>query len=449
MYKLFTGKNQKGAYNLDKHNKLTNSRISGKAWMMIGFLFTLTVISNADKAIIGFASVPIMKELSLDAQQWGIVGSSFFFLYAICAVLGGALADRIGTKKVIAGMAAIWAIVQFSTLFVVSFPFLLVTRIILGAGEGPAYSLAMTAAAKWLPKEKLGLGLTLVSVGGPLGVAVSAPILMHIILSYGWRTAFVVTGIVGVIWLVFWLWLSKESPDAQTGAIRKERTIASHSVEESNFRSVLFSKNFILIALCGFATYWSFTIGLNWLPNYLENVRQLSDTQLKIVVALPWILITLSQIFFSTISDRLYGKTQSVVRSRIFVLGPVMVAGAASYLIGTIVSSDVLAIAFLSIGLAFSCITLVIGPATLMSLVVAKHQGKVQGWFMAISSFGGIVGSYVTGSIVQSSLNLASGFHNAFHITALLLIVFGGLVWIAVRPAGEKIAMKSQAYQRS
>ena len=96
---------------------------------------------------------------------------------------------------------------------------------------------------------------------------------------------------------------------------------------ESKFSSVLLSKNFIFIALCGFATYWSFTIGLNWLPNYLENVRQLSAETLSIVVALPWILITLSQIIFSTISDRLFLKTKSVVKGRVFVLGPVMLAG--------------------------------------------------------------------------------------------------------------------------
>ena len=86
------------------------------------------------------------------------------------------------------------------------------------------------------------------------------------------------------------------------------------NLPESKFSSVLLSKNFIFIALCGFATYWSFTIGLNWLPNYLENVRQLSAEQLQIVVALPWILITLSQITFSTISDRMFRKTQNVVK---------------------------------------------------------------------------------------------------------------------------------------
>ncbi|WP_428909563.1 MFS transporter [Niallia sp. Krafla_26] len=406
--------------------------ISKKAWVVIGLLFLLTVISNADKAIIGFASVPIMKELGLTPEQWGMVGSVFFLLYSLCAILGGVLADKVGTRVVIAGMVLLWSVVQFSTIFVSSFAFLLITRIILGAGEGPSYSLAMAAAAKWLPKEKRGIGISIVSVGGPLGVAISAPILMNLITNYGWRSAFIATGIIGIIWIAVWLWMVKEKQEAKT-----EVTVSETNIEidtKTKFSSVLLSKNFILIALCGFATYWSFTIGLNWLPNYLENVRQLSAETLAIVVALPWILITLSQITFSSISDRLFYKTKSVVKGRVFVLGPVMLAGAVCYFIGTLVSSNMLAIVLLSLGLTFGCITLVLGPAILMELVSKNHQGKIQGWFMAFTSLGGIVGPYVTGYLVENASTQGAGFHYSFQLCALILLIFGGLVWAAVRP---------------
>ena len=89
----------------------------------------------------------------------------------------------------------------------------MITRIILGAGEGPSYSLAMTAASKWLPKEKRGIGISIISIGGPLGVAISAPILMSLITNYGWRSAFIATGIVGIIWIAAWLWIVKEKTD--------------------------------------------------------------------------------------------------------------------------------------------------------------------------------------------------------------------------------------------
>lgn len=410
-------------------------KMTKKTWIVIGLLFLLTVISNADKAIIGFASVPVMKELGLTPEQWGVVGSVFFLLYSLSAVLGGALADRFGTKIVIAGMVVLWSLVQFSTIFVTSFAFLLVTRIILGAGEGPSYALAMTAASKWLPKEKLGLGISFVSIGGPLGVAISAPILMNIIMNYGWRSAFIATGVVGFIWIAVWLLIVKEKRErtVQT-SVSNESLNQSVKQPENNFLSVLFSKNFVFIALSGFATYWSFTIGLNWLPNYLQNVRHLSAEQLQIVVALPWILITISQIVFSTLSDRMFLKTNSVVKGRIFVLGPVMLAGAACYFLGTLVSSNLLAIVLLSLGLTFGCITLVLGPAILVELVSKRHQGKIQGWFMALTSLGGITGPYVTGLLVQNASSPQIGFHYGFQVCALVLVLFGGLVWIGVRP---------------
>lgn len=426
------------------------SELSKTAWVVITLLFLLTVISNADKAIIGFASVPIMDELGLNAEQWGIVGSVFFLLYSLSAVLGGMLADKVGTRVVIAGMVIVWSVVQVSTIFVSSFAFLLITRIILGAGEGPSYSLAMTAASKWLPKEKRGIGISFVSIGGPLGVAISAPILMNMITNYGWRSAFIVTGIIGAIWVVVWLWIVKEKKEsAEESIVSKLDVNQSADKGSMKFLSVLLSKNFIIIALCGFATYWSFTIGLNWLPNYLENVRKLSPETLSIVVALPWILITLSQISFSMISDRLFHKTKSVVKGRVFVLGPVMATGAVCYFIGSVTSSNLLAIALLSLGLTFGCITLVLGPAILMELVPKQHQGKIQGWFMAITSLGGIVGPYVTGYLIENSSSAAAGFEFAFIVCGVVLLVFGGLVWAFVRPKKSEVSVLIQELSKS
>lgn len=417
----------------------TGAKISKKAWIIISLLFLLTVISNADKAIIGYASVPIMKELGLSPEQWGLVGSVFFLLYSLAAVLGGTLADRFGIKIVIIGMVAVWSIVQFSTIFVSSFTFLLITRIILGAGEGPSYSLAMTAATKYVPKEKLGLGISIISVGGPLGVAISAPILLHLIINYGWRAAFIATGVIGAIWIVGWSLLIKEKAEAKTSSSsKKEAAVQTADLPKTKFLSVLLSKNFIFVALSGFATYWSFTIGLNWLPNYLENIRHIGAGQLQIVSALPWILITISQMTFSSISDRLYFKTNSVVKSRVLILGSVMLAGAVSYVVGTIVSSSILAIAFLSLGLTFGCITLVLGPAILANIVAKEHQGKIQGWFMAFTSLGGIAGPYVTGLLIQNASSQMAGFHLAFQVCAIVLLVGGGLVWAVVRPEKKK-----------
>ncbi|WP_158630145.1 MFS transporter [Cohnella sp. AR92] len=417
---------------MEKLKAHSNSRMTGTVWMMIAFLFVLTVISNTDKAVIGFASVKIMDELGLNATQWGLVGSVFFWLYAVSAVLMGIFSDKMGTKLAITIMALVWAAVQFSTLFVHSFAFLLITRLILGAGEGPSYSLAMTTAAKWLPRGKLGFGLTLVSIGGPLGVAMSAPPLIQLISSHGWRSAFLATGIIGVVWVVLWLLFAKDRP-ASPDNLSSAAVEARHPAEDSKFLKIVFSRSFLLVALCGFATYWSYTVGLVWLPNYFAKVRHLSAAELKVAVTLPWIMITISQLLFSTISDWLYRRTKSMFRSRVSILSPVLIGAGISYALGTIVNSNPLTVALLSLGLTFGCITLVIGPAILVELVPPKHQGKAQGIFMAASSLGGIVAPYVTGKLVQGSADQAAGFNGAFQLIAVILCVVGALAWLLVR----------------
>ena len=108
-----------------------------KAWLIVALLFCFMLINFADKAIIGLAGVPIMKELGLTPQQYGFVGSSFFFLFSISAVLMGFVANRVKTKWLLFGMSIVWAVMQFPMIGTVTLPILITCRVMLGAGEGP------------------------------------------------------------------------------------------------------------------------------------------------------------------------------------------------------------------------------------------------------------------------------------------------------------------------
>ncbi|MED1792753.1 MFS transporter [Brevibacillus nitrificans] len=412
----------------------TSSKITKSGWATIGFLFFLAIINVADKSIIGLASVPIMKELGLTPAQWGLVGSAFFWFFSLSAILVGALSDYVGTKKVIAVISSIWAVVQFATVFVASFPFLLVTRIILGAGEGPTYGLSMAMASKCLPKDKIGTGLTLVSVGNTVGAAVAAPVLLFFITSYSWHVAFIFMGAIGVVWTLLWIFFAKDRPSVAEAEVAAPKPDKAKSVPWSEFLPLLLSKNFLLISLCAFASYWFFSLELSWFPNYFEKVRGMDGNMLKIAIMLPWITTTISQLFFSNISDRLYQKTRNVVKSRVLIVGPMVVIAAISYYLTTIVSSNTAAVALLCLATAFRSIILVLGPAILTDTFAPKHYGKAQGSFTAIYYLAGIIAPFVTGLIVQNAASPAEGFHRAFHVGSVIMIVLGLLFWFGVRP---------------
>src|SRR5437762_484496 len=113
---------RKSSPQMQKGNMQNTAHISPYGWVMIILLFGLGMINFGDKAVLGLAAVPIINELHLSPTQYGAVSSSLFWLFAPSSVLVTAWSDSIGTKKVLGLLATTWAIVQFATLFVFTFP---------------------------------------------------------------------------------------------------------------------------------------------------------------------------------------------------------------------------------------------------------------------------------------------------------------------------------------
>src|SRR6201994_1165375 len=108
------------------------------AWKITFLLFLFMLVNFADKIVVGLAAVPIMTELKLQPEEFGLLGSSFFFLFSISAIVVGFIVNRIDTRWVLLALAAIWALTQFPMVGEVRFTTVLICRVILGVGEGPA-----------------------------------------------------------------------------------------------------------------------------------------------------------------------------------------------------------------------------------------------------------------------------------------------------------------------
>src|SRR6516225_4730322 len=128
---------------MDMNETNASSNIPPRAWAVVGMLFLFMLINFADKAIIGLSAVPIMRDLHLTNEQFGKVGSAFFLLFSISAVVVGFIANRVPTHILLGVMGLIWALTQFPMLGTVSLATLVACRITLGAGEGPAYPVSV------------------------------------------------------------------------------------------------------------------------------------------------------------------------------------------------------------------------------------------------------------------------------------------------------------------
>src|SRR5260364_23710 len=236
------------------------------AWKVTFLLFLFMLVNFADKIVVGLAGVPIMTELNLSAEQFGLLGSSFFFLFSISAIVVGFIVNKVPTRWVLLVLALVWAVAQFPMVGSVGFTTLLICRIILGAGEGPAASVAVHAIYKWFPDEKRAMPTAILSQGSAFGVILAVPALNFVIVNYGWHYAFGALGIVGLMWSAAWLWLGQEGPlaEIELAGLREQRV---------PYLQLLTSRTFVGCVAATFGAYWALSLGLTWFTPFLVKGR--------------------------------------------------------------------------------------------------------------------------------------------------------------------------------
>ena len=144
-----------------------------RAWSIAIMLALMMMVNFLDKVVFGMISVPMMHDLGLTPTQFGLIGGSLNWLFAIAAVAGGMLADRVATRVILLSMALSWSLLQLPMLFASSMAVVLIARVLLGAGEGPASPVSLHALYKWFPDEKRGLPAAVLYQGSALGLFVA------------------------------------------------------------------------------------------------------------------------------------------------------------------------------------------------------------------------------------------------------------------------------------
>ena len=253
-----------------------------RAWTVTLLLALFMYINFADKAVIGLAAVPMMRDMALSPEQWGIAGSSFFALFSISAALVGIGVDRIPAKWALAAMALVWALTQFPMLTTVSFPTLIACRIILGAGEGPAYPVALHAVYKWFPDDRRTLPTSIVAIGAAVGVFTIAPVLVYLIERFGWHAAFGFLGVVGVAWVIAWVVFGEE------GTIAVAPTVTGAAEPRVPYRRLFASPTVIGILLLSAAVYWSLALLVVWVPAFLQQGLGYGAVATTALISLTW-----------------------------------------------------------------------------------------------------------------------------------------------------------------
>ncbi|HEY0912259.1 MAG TPA: MFS transporter [Bradyrhizobium sp.] len=410
------------------------------AWRITFLLFLFMLVNFADKIVVGLAGVPIMTELKLDPEQFGLLGSSFFFLFSISAIVVGFIVNRVATRWVLLALAAVWALAQFPMVGTIGFSTLLVCRVILGAGEGPAASVAIHAVYKWFPDEKRALPTAILSQGSAFGVILAVPALNWVIVNHSWHYAFGALGLVGLVWVAAWLAWGEEGPLVQTAAVA--------AVEPRiPYFQLLTSRTFIGCCVATFGAYWALSLGLTWFTPFIVKGLGFSQADAGWISILPWVFGAVVVILTGWISQSLMarGFTSRGARG---VLGsvPLVVGGLILFTLPYIAPGGLM-IALLVVGSGLCGSIYVVCPPMLGEFTPVSQRGAVIAIYGAIYTLAGIVAPQVMGSVIQRAGGLLDGYMMGFTINAVVLITSGLLGLLLLWPNTERARLMGQSAQ--
>ena len=394
------------------------------AWQITFLLFLFMVVNFADKIVVGLAGVPIRKDLGLTPEQFGTLGSSFFYLFSISAIVIGFVANRASTRWILLILALIWAVTQFPMVGTVDFRTLMICRIILGAGEGSAAAVAIHVIYKWFPDEKRTLPTAILSQGSAFGVILTMPALGWVINSYSWHLAFGVLGVVSLLWAVAWFVFGKEGPLVSTAAVVTEE-------QRIPYWRLLTSRTFIGCVAATFGAYWALSLGLTWFTSFIIEGLGYTQQQANFISILPWVFGAVVVILTGWISQLMLARGFTTRGAR-GVLGsvPLIVGGC---ILATLphVAPGPLMIALLVVGSGLCGSIYVVCPAMLGEFTPVSQRGAMIAIYGALYTLSGILAPQVMGSVIQHAGAVMAGYMTGFTINAAIMVgsgVFGLLL---------------------
>lgn len=406
-------------------------------WVVLILLFFGAVINFADKSIVGLAAVPIMKEFNLTYAEWGLVGSSYYWLYPVTGIFGAAWADRLGAKKVLGFIMLTWTVLQFGVLAITALPLLILYRILLGAFEGPYSPIAYSHADKWFPPKLKGFANSVVVGGGTVGAMIVAPILVSLITIFGWKVAFAALGAASLVWFFLFQFLTKENPVEVYENVQKKNKQKLEKIKVKDFLLLLASPTALFTTLAYFSTYILVVWFSVWLPIYLVEAVKMTPGQMGTSVAIIGVVSVCIYMGVSMASDHLFKKNQNWRSSRVFVVAGSMILGALFFSSIMIFQNPIWVIVAMCLAKGLTYAILPIGP-TIMINEMQERGGLMTSILTSSGNLAGIIAPLLTGYIISlAGGNQLLGYNLSILFMAILVLAFGILFAIFVKPAGK------------
>jgi len=405
-------------------------------WVVAGLLFVASALSFFDRQVLSVLAPQILKDLRLTNVEYAEAVSAFTLAYSVMFTVGGRLIDLVGTRLGLGISVAFWTVASLLHAIVQTGPQLSAFRFTLGAGEGGCFPGAAKGILEWFPKRERGLAMGIATTGGSaIGAVLAPPLIVAASHMAGWRGAFIITGLIGVVWVAAWFLLfrrpteSRFVNDAERALILADRDEPgkassttplplSHLMTRSEVWGFILTR-FLLDPVFYFYMFW--------IPQYLSQERGASLDEIGRLSWIPFLCLGIASLLGGILSDRLVRRGWAPIRTRKTIM-----AGAAFLtpvaILALYAPSSLWAVGLLGV-LMFAHGFWMTNYMTLIADVFpASTVATVVGLSGSAGGLGGFLSSLIIGRVIQ-----ASSFAPVFIVCGLLYPIGLAVILLTIR----------------
>jgi D-galactonate transporter len=390
---------------------------------ILALLFVGIAINYLDRATISVAMPFVSEELGISDAMAGIVLSAFFWTYAAGQMPGGFLADKLGPRRMLLIASLCWGASTALMGLAWGVVSLIVLRLVLGVGEAPSFPTSAKVVSRWFPRSERSFAAATFNNGNPVGATLSVPLVALTIATLGWRWAFVLAGLLGVVWALVW-WKAYRDPAEHPRLSAEEREYIEGDQEATVRSSISWRQLF------RFRAVWAMMLGffcvnfvayffITWFPTYLVKTYGLSLLKFGFYGMIPGIASMIGGWCGGLFSDHLVRRgTSLTVARKIPLVGGLL----GTSVIALAVVSPSMGMALTALSASYFCSTFAAAGVWALPADFAPTPGHV-------GSLGGIqnTAANIAGIVSPILMGVLTGLTNSF---VLPLLIAGGVALV-------------------
>lgn len=387
-------------------------KLTGLRWWIIGLIFIATVINYIDRTAFALLWPQMGEDLGMDNSDYALMLNIFMITYAASKFLSGRLYDQIGTRIGFIASIVVWSAAAALHAVARGVISLSVVRGLLGLGEAGLWPGAVKSNGEWFPVKQRALAQGIFNSGASIGNVIAPVIIVYLYSQFGWKSTYIILGVVGLLWVIPWYIVNKSSPEDHPWITDEERSLILNDRDEGtsaedktakslSIQKILSYKQPWGVLLCRFfiEPIWWFFAG--WMPIYLNSKFGLSIEEIGNTMWISYLMAAAGGILGGLFTEAIIKKTSvDTGRKASIVLGSLLIVIGFVSIILFVDKSNYMTFIYLA-GMALFGFQFAIGNIQTLSsdLFRGPSVGTLAGLAGTVAAFSPIIMNWFIGKI--------------------------------------------------